>query len=166
MRVPFVALILLVVGCRAPSQLGEECAMVKRGADGGRLFITNSEVKAAAGKDFISFGSTDCDDLICVRDADYAPPDGGVLNPNETAKGYCSKSCIVGNSCPSASAEMDANPRTRLNCRPLLLDAETLRALCNGSEEDRAKCRSYFGSTTAPDFCARGGAGSGADGGT
>lgn len=159
MRVPPIALILLAVaGCRASSQLGEECAMVKRGGDGGRLFITNSEIKAGAMKDFISFGSTDCDDLVCVRDSDYAPPDGGALNPNEVAKGYCSKSCIVSDPCLSASAELDANPRTRLTCRPLVLDAETLRGLCNGSQEDRARCRASFGDITAPEFCARGGA--------
>jgi hypothetical protein len=159
-RCSAIALVFFAVaGCKASSQLGEECALVKRdpNVDGGRLFITNSEIKAGAMKDFISFGSIDCDDLICVRDSDYAPADGGALNPTETAKGYCSRSCIVGDPCPSSSAEQDSNPRTRLTCRPLLLDAETLRALCNGSEEDRAKCKAYFGSTTSPDFCARGG---------
>ncbi|MBS1150976.1 MAG: gliding motility protein, partial [Myxococcaceae bacterium] len=127
MRFPFIGLVLVaVVGCRAASQLGEECAMVKRDVDGGRLFLTNGEIKVGAGKDFLSFGSTDCDDLICVRDSDHAPSDGGPLNPNETARGYCSKSCLIGNACPSASAKLDGDPRTRLTCRPLLLDAETL----------------------------------------
>ena len=96
---PITTLVLFaVVGCKASSQLGDECAMVKRDprVDGGRLYVTNGEIKVGATKDFISFGSIDCDDLICVRDADYAPPDGGVLNPTETAKGYCSRSCIVG----------------------------------------------------------------------
>ena len=134
--------------------------MVKRdpNVDGGRLYVTNAEIKVGARKDFISFGSIDCDDLICVRDWDYAPPDGGALNPNETAKGYCSRSCIVADPCPSSSQEADSNPKTRLTCRPLLLDAETLRALCNGTEADRARCNAYFAGTTSPDFCARGGA--------
>jgi len=147
-RLPFIALVLLA-GCRASSQLGEECAMVKRdpNVDGGRLYVTNAEIKAGAMKDFISFGSTDCDDLICVRDWAYAPPDGGALNPAETAKGYCSRSCLAGTACGAAG----------MTCRPLLLDAETLRALCNGSDADRSKCKAYLGSNTSPDFCARGG---------
>lgn len=140
--------------------------MVKRdpNVDGGRLYVTNGDLQARAMNDFISFGSTDCEDLICVRDAEYSPPDGGALNPNETAKGYCSKSCILGDSCPSSSAELDSNPRTRMTCRPLLLDVETLRALCKGNEVDRARCRTYFGDTNSSDFCARGS--SGADAGS
>jgi hypothetical protein len=155
--VRFTSLVLLaVVGCKASNQLGEECALVKRdpNVDGGRLYVRNGELKVAAMKDFISFGSTDCEDLICVRDADYAPPDGGALQPNETAKGYCSKSCINESSC--SSPELDGNPQRRLKCRPLLLDAETLRALCNGSDRDRARCKTAFGSTTGSDYCARG----------
>lgn len=146
-----ILILLAVVGCRASSQLGEDCAMVKRdpNVDGGRLYVTNGELKAGASKDFISFGSTDCDDLICVRDSFYAPADGGGLNPNETARGYCSRSCIAGTPCVSSAG--------RMQCRPLLLDEETLRALCNGSEADRAKCKAYLGSSSSPDFCARGG---------
>src|SRR5688500_10444270 len=107
MRFPFIALIVLVViGCRAASQLGEECAMVKRdpNVDGGRLYVTNAELKPGAMRDVISFGSTDCDDLICVRDSEYASPDGGAPNQDETAKGYCSRNCVIGTACPSSSA--------------------------------------------------------------
>src|SRR5689334_16024221 len=111
MRSPFIALVLFAIaGCKASNQLGEECAMVKRDVDGGRLYVRNGEIKAGARKDFISFGSTDCDDLICVRDWDYAPADGGALDPNAIARGYCSKSCILGDPCPTASAELDGNP--------------------------------------------------------
>ncbi len=135
--------------------------MVKRdpNVDGGRLFITNGELQGGPRKDFVSFGSTDCEDLICVRDSDFAAPDGGALNPKEVATGYCSRNCLVGAACPSSTAELDGNPRTRLTCRPLLLDTETLRAICNGSEGDRASCKTYLGNLTLPDFCARGGTG-------
>ena len=144
-----------VAGCKASSQLGEECTLVKRDpSDGGSLFLTNGELPAGAGKDFISFGSTECDDLICVRDWDYAPLDGGGLNPNEPAKGYCSRSCLIGSPCPASSAELDASPRTRLTCRSLLLDVATL-----GSSKVTA-----LGTFTSSDFCARGAAG--ADAGT
>jgi hypothetical protein len=161
-RFSIIALALFAVaGCKASSQLGEECVMVKRNpnVDGGRLFVTNRELEAGAGKDFLSFGSTDCEDFICVRDSDYARPDGGALNPNEPAKGYCSRSCSIGDGCPSFSAELDRNPSTRMTCRALLLDADTLRALCNGSAADRANCTAHFANTTSSDFCARGGSG-------
>ena len=125
--------------------------MVKRGADGGRQYITNAEIAGGSSKDFISLGSLDCEDLICVRSSGDAPV-GGATEP---ARGYCSKGCDIGSACPSYSPELDSNPKTRLICRPLLLDAETLRALCNGSAADRAKCNAYFGGTTSSDFCAR-----------
>lgn len=156
-----VLALFAVAGCRASSDLGAECALVKRdpNVDGGRLFVTNGELRAGAAKDFVSIGSAECEDLICVRDSDYAPPDGGALNPNETARGYCSRNCITGDPCPSSSSELDGNPRTRMTCRPLLLNAATLRAICAGSAADRARCEASLGNSTSPDFCARGGTG-------
>ena len=150
MRFLFLSLVLFL-GCSAPSELGQECRLVKRDLDGGRQYITNAEIESGASKDFISLGSLDCEDLICVR----STGDARVGGPNESARGYCSKACNIGSACPSYSREVDSNPKTRLICRPLLLDAETLRALCNGSEADRAKCQTYFGGATSSDFCAR-----------
>ena len=145
-----------VASCRAYSDLGIPCAMVKRdpNVDGGRLFVTNREVQAGAANDFVSIGSTECEDYVCVRDSDYRPPEGGALDPNATALGYCSRNCILGDSCASFSSALDGDRRTRMTCRPLLLNADTLRAICTGSEADRARCES-LGNSTSPNFCAR-----------
>ena len=159
-RLLFVSFaVITFAGCKPPSDLGTPCTMVKRdpNVDGGRLFVRNKEIKVGANKDFISFGSVDCENLVCVRDADFAVPDGG-FDPEAVAQGYCSNRCaIVGDICPSVSADDDNDAKRRLTCRPLLLDAETLALICNGSAEDKAKCKAYFGNTSRPEFCARGG---------
>ncbi len=150
--------VALLVGCTPATDLGSPCQMVKRdpNVDGGRLFIKNSEIKVGANKDFISFGATQCENFVCVRDADYPVPDGGFV-PDEIASGYCSDHCAPGAACPAQNGNDDNDARLRLTCRPLLLDTETLALICNGSPEDRAKCKAYFGNTSKPDFCARGG---------
>lgn len=81
--------------------------------DGGLLFLTNREVQAGLPKDFVSIGSADCEDYICVYDSTFV---NSGLDPNATAHGYCSKSCVAADSCASA---------TRMACRPLLVDAES-----------------------------------------
>lgn len=157
--------VISFAGCKVPSDLGGPCKMVKRDPliDGGRLFIRNKEIKVGTMKDFISFGSADCENLVCVRDSDFPVPDGG-FDPEAFADGYCSNRCTPGDTCPSFNEADDNDAKKRLTCRPLLLDTETLALICNGNAEDRAKCKSYFGNTSKPDFCARGGAGP--DGGT
>ena len=150
--------VVSLAGCKPPSDLGDTCQMVKRdhNVDGGRLPIQNRDIKVGANKDFISFGSTDCENLVCVRDSAFPVPDGG-LDPDANALGYCSNRCISGDPCPSGNPDDDNDARRRLTCRPLLLDVESLRLLCNGSAEDKARCKANFGNTTTPDFCARGG---------
>ncbi len=150
--------IIATAACRPASDLGNQCKMVKRDptVDGGRLFILNKEIRIGASKDFISFGSVECEDLVCVRDAQFPVPEGG-FPPEGIANGYCSRGCQIGTACLSASAADDNDAKRRLTCRPLLLDAETLRLICNGSEADRAKCKAYLGNAESPDFCARGG---------
>ena len=98
------------------------------------------------GKDFISFGTTQCEDLTCVRDSDA--PSG---EPNAVAMGYCSNRCQPGNACPSGDPADDLDPKKKLRCRALVLDEETLRSI-------------NLGGLKSPWSCARGGLGS--DGGT
>src|SRR5687768_18575464 len=88
-------MVLASAGCRVPSDLGSGCRMVKRdpNVDGGRLYIQNKEIKVGANKDFISFGSVDCENLVCVRDSLFPVPDGG-FDPEAVAEGYCSNRCI------------------------------------------------------------------------
>lgn len=157
----FRSLILLasvsfvLVGCRAKTDLGRECTLVKKLPDGGTAPILEGDIKEAANKDFISLGSVQCEDFVCVRDADFPRPglDGGNFDPTKEARGYCSRPCIQGAQCPAENAADDEKADKRLTCRALLLDEATLSAICS---TDPAKCKQYFGETKSPYFCARG----------
>ena len=134
--------------CKQPTDLGNECSMTKRdpNVDGGRLFIKEGEIKVGANKDFISFGATDCENLVCVIDTDA--PAG--TDPNAPAVGYCSNRCPQGTECPSGDPADDLDPKKKLRCRALVLDEETLRSV-------------NIGDLKSPYFCARGAV---TDGGT
>ncbi len=135
--------------------------------------------------DNISFGSVECDDQICVRDSAFssdaglgsgttctsdadchnsgelcsARADTSGMNPvhkcSLAAPGYCSHPCIEGQTCQSNDSSLDDSPLTRLSCRALLLDSDTLSAICSG-DGGTADCVKYFGGNTTPFFCARG----------
>lgn len=148
-RLLFVALTLSVLGlgCKPATDLNNRCVLVKRNPDGGTpVNLRESEVRnaQAQNKDFIAVGSLDCEDLICVRDSFFASDAGA----NDPAEGYCSRQCVVGSACPSASEADDRGARA-LNCRSLLLSPETLAALSSGD--------GGFAGIRDPNFCARGG---------
>ncbi len=153
----FLALTFTAMGCKPPTDLGQACRLVKKNPDGGRaIIILESEIKSAANKDFISFGSTDCENLTCVRDSNFNPDsgvsDGGVVAVNDGgnafAFGYCSNVCEQGSTCSAADPNDDNDARRRLNCRALLLDQETLSALCASG--------ACIQGIKSPFFCARG----------
>ena len=149
----FIAL-AAVAGC-VTGDLNTPCTLVRGNPDGGRaidLLESDPIVKNSANKDFISFGSTECEDQVCVRDSAYST-DGGAEGP---ARGYCSRSCVANSSvgCPSASGQLDSEPKTKLSCRALILDEATLAAI---KAKDPSTYQRVFGMTTSPFFCARGG---------
>lgn len=160
----------VLASCSTGGDLNQPCELVKAGPDGGAAPILESELPTSH-TDFISFGSPDCDDLLCVRDADYPrDTDGGAV-----AYGYCSTPCTPGASdqCQSFDSSLDQNKsqcgspadckveaqclnglcQTQLNCRALLLDAQTLAAIC---ANDAGACQMYFNGVSEPYFCARG----------
>ena len=147
-----------LAGCRQATGLNIPSDLVKLDpADGGILFIKEKEIKIGANKDFISFGSTDCEDFVCVRDSSYTKgnTDGGgaSIDPEARAQGYCSRSCLPASDCPSQSADDDNKADTKLSCRPLLLDAETISAICTITPD------AIFCGVKTPFFCARGSSG-------
>lgn len=155
----FVALTTLA-GCRVQTDLGTPCTLVRRDpadtneADGvNSIPILESEVSTggADGRDYISFGATECEDLVCVRDAAFV----GTRDPGSAAEGYCSRPCEpqLQNQCPPANESDQADPVKALGCRPMLLDQESLNTL---RARDPEKYERYFGKTTTPNFCARG----------
>jgi hypothetical protein len=143
LRAATVLAVVVACSCRS-TDLNRPCTLLRGNPDGGAaLVLLESEVRAAQGrnKDFITLGTQECDDVVCVRDSDLITDAG----PGDPAQGYCSRSCLRGAVCPSYDGALDQGP-SRLNCRPLLLDQQSLRGLDAGD----------LGSVRDPYFCARG----------
>jgi hypothetical protein len=138
------------IGCRAATDLNTTCTLIRGLPDGGSEALTERFVQEKTGttKDFVSFGSVECDDLVCVRDATFPRS----TNLDGVAFGYCSRPCVQGCTCPSQDAALDDKKDTQLNCRPLLLDEQTLNALCT----DQPSACVDLGGVRSPFFCARG----------
>lgn len=162
---------LLLDGCKVSTDLGTPCVMVKRDptdtntADGIRSVpITEGDFDTEPTGDLISFGAVECEDLVCVQDAQHRQ---WTNNPATALTGYCSRSCVQGSTTgcsPQADTGNDSDPAQKMDCRALLLDSATMGRLC---QTDPAKCEQYFGNNTSPYFCARGATPAApADGGT
>lgn len=148
----FLSAALLASGCEITTELGKPCVLVKRDPSSDSTTGVRStpvlESEIATNQDFISFGSTDCEDLICVRDAE-SPRN---TDPNAPAQGYCSQECVEGtSSCEVTDTSVDEALRTRMTCRSLILDQASLERL---KRDDPATYRATFGETNSPYFCA------------
>jgi hypothetical protein len=118
--------VLLSSGCEVPSELGKPCVLVKGSQSGqGSEPVTLSDLQP--GQDFISFGSLDCEDLICVLDGKSER----VTTNDGRVQGYCSKACVPtqANSCTITDPSVSADLRGRMACRALLLDQQALDEL-------------------------------------
>ncbi|MCP3141320.1 adventurous gliding motility lipoprotein CglC [Pyxidicoccus xibeiensis] len=158
---------LLLGGCEVASEIGKECTLVRKATAEeevtfGKKFRPILQGEVAPNQDVISFGSIECEDLVCVRDADVPfemmqnpeDPEGPqIINRGAEAKGYCSKECVEGsNACEvkDTSGVLEGLPQ-RMTCRSLLLDQDTLEAL---RSSDEAFYRRTFGENNSPFFCA------------
>ena len=106
------ALGLALAGCE-PSDEGRTCTLLKAREGGGAVALRESELPA--GKDIVSYGSADCQEWLCVRDAHYRPAPGAT-----DALGYCSRACAPATGCRSI------DPERPLTCRQLIADGEFL----------------------------------------
>jgi hypothetical protein len=143
----------LLGGCEVVTELGKPCALVRRATDaelaaGADRAVLIKESELTAGQDFISFGSLDCEEQVCVRDA--ATPAG--TNPNAVALGYCSRPCVEDSgSCEVTNEEVSDALRERMTCRRMLLDDEALARL---KAADPEAYRRTFGNYENASFCA------------
>jgi hypothetical protein len=144
--------------CTANTDLGEACNMVKATGDGGVAFVVVGDL--SANKDFVSFGATECDDLICVVDQDsasiqlsQAQRDAGT-SLQSPAVGYCSTACVQGSNstCTPEFNDEQNIPGLAMTCRQLVLDPALIAAIC----QDPVECQEFFGSNRSSFFCARG----------
>jgi hypothetical protein len=153
---------LVLGGCEIKSDIGKSCVLVRKATEqelkdhpelGKTRNMMESELRA--GQDFISFGSVECEDLICVRDSDFAPELASDADRTKTAaKGYCSKACVddtLQNSCVVTDPDAVASVKDRMACRALLLDQKALEDL---KANDPVTYRNTFGDNNSPSFCA------------
>jgi len=143
-----VSAALLCGGCKVTSDIGKPCLLVKRGATGNTSVpVTTADL--SKGQDFVSFGALDCEDLVCVLDANTPVQTAD----NGQVKGYCSKACVAEtpNTCAVTDPEASEAVRNSMACRPLLLDQKALEDL---KASDPATYRATFGDNTSPYFCA------------
>ena len=157
------------VGCKQTNDLGTYCVLVRRDpadtdpSDGiSSIPVKQSEIPTVSGdstdsRDYISFGSTECEDLVCVRDSAFAEASepGLPVGADQPAYGVCSTACSVDvqSTCTAADSSIDKTARTHLTCRRLVLDDATLARL---RQTDPVTYQEYFGTNTSPYFCARG----------
>jgi hypothetical protein len=147
----------LLGGCEVVTELGKPCVLVRQAKEGDAEYDATAKKQVAVqvkeseltpGQDFISFGSLDCEEQVCVRDA--ATPAGD--NPNAVALGYCSRPCIEESSaCEVTNEEVDDALRERMTCRRMMLDDEALNRL---KASDPEAYRQMFGTYENSSFCA------------
>ncbi|MCL2012660.1 MAG: hypothetical protein FWG75_07745 [Cystobacterineae bacterium] len=134
-----IPLTLWALACTDASDLGVPCELIKKGADGNTVKITEAEAQRAlddlltSGKQgstetraLVSLGVAECEDLACVRDSKFNP---GSVASDSPAKGYCSERCqAVGNSCKAG------NSKTKYVCRSLMeaCDSNPSLEICSG----------------------------------
>lgn len=115
--------------------LGAPCVLVRAdptdtdSSDGTRSIpIKESEIQGSDSTDIISFGATECENLVCVRPAGTPDTDPGVDND---ATGICSRPCAVNeaSSCETGNSGIDQT--SPFTCRGLVLDEAALVEIQN-----------------------------------
>jgi len=133
--IPLLALLALL-GCQDSTDLGKTpCHLVKKGPDGGPVDVVVGEL--SAGKDFLSFGAVECEDLVCVLDKQGV---SAVLAQGSST------------TCTPQFDDQQNDPALAMSCQQLVLDSATIAEIC----KDPAKCAAYFDNNRSPFFCARG----------
>lgn len=147
---------LLCGGCEVPSDTGKPCVLVKKDP-AGQGAIPVSEADIQFDQDFISFGSVECENLVCVRTGGTQPQITGEGDARQVL-GYCSKPCnlSITTDCAITSPDTAADVKETLACRPLLLDQLALTDLKRNNPEEFTR---IFGRNESPNFCASKGVG-------
>jgi hypothetical protein len=132
-----------MMACKADTDLGKPgCHLLKALPDGGATNVIVAEL--SAGKDFLSFGSVECEDLICVLDQNgvadvlaQATANPAVLG--DPAVGYCSHACAQGNTtgCTPQFQDLQNDPTLTMSCRPGVLQQQPLGVLLRARRRRR-----------------------------
>ena len=135
--------------CQVSSDIGKPCVLVKRSTSGAK-YDPVVQADITSDQDFISFGSLECEDLVCVRDA---RSEIKLAEDGNSVLGYCSKACVAEaqGTCTVNNSAADPTVKANMSCRALLLDQPTLDAL---RAKDPVGYRQTFGDNASPYFCA------------
>ena len=142
---------LVCGGCQVASDVGKPCVLVKKDPKGGSGAVPVATSDILINQDFISFGSVECEDLVCVRTAGTPVQTTGEGSAIQVL-GYCSKACTVGSTdCAVTHPDTSADVKATLGCRALLLDQAALADL---KKSDPQGYRGIFGENESANFCA------------
>jgi hypothetical protein len=147
---------LLCGGCEVPSDTGKPCVLVKKDPTDptgqGAVPVAPSDI--LFNQDFISFGSVECENLVCVRSAGTEVQTAGE-GEAITVLGYCSEACNLTSTtdCSVTHPDTATDVKSSMGCRALLLDEIALADL---KKNDPATYESIFGRNESPNFCASG----------
>lgn len=137
--------VLALFACQGERDLGQTCKMTRSSATEGEPpeqipvdRVANPDL------DYVSLGSAECEDLVCVRTA-------GSQNPEpegDKARGYCTAPCIENTDCqPDFEGRQGA-----LQCARMLLDQKYLDELKATSPETYER---VFGSGASSKYCVK-----------
>jgi hypothetical protein len=109
----FMLFVLIASSCQK-NDLNTPCRLAKANPDGGvPLAIKESELRnATVKKEFVSFGASECEELVCVRDSLFTSDAGD----DSSAMGYCSRPCVDSSACLSSDAKLNTGT-SALSCR-------------------------------------------------
>ncbi len=139
-----LALVLVVLAaCAAKTDIGQTCDMTKPNANGGVSPVPDSAVSNNT-LDYVSLGSTVCDDMICLR----SRGDGNPASVNGNARGSCTAACLSDKDC---SPDYQGNSGT-YTCAALFMDQNFLAAY---KAADPDGYNQLFGSNASAKYCVR-----------
>jgi hypothetical protein len=152
-----ILIVLSTLACTDTNDLGVPCTLIKKDPITGESKpITEQEAReklssqptapdgrnAENSQDLISLGVPECEDLACVRDAQFDP---GPVEPSANARGYCSIRCSSdGSTCKASSS------KAKYVCRLLTLDEEILKQTCE-ADPSSGTCKN----SSSTLFCAQ-----------
>ena len=147
---------LLCGGCEVTSDTGKPCVLVKKAPSGeGAVSVLPSDI--VRDQDFISFGSVECEDLVCVRTGGTDIETAGEGNAVQVL-GYCSKACTPSSTdCAVTHPDTTETTKSSMSCRPILLDQLALTTL---KKNDPVAYERIFGKNESPNYCASSASGS------
>ena len=132
-----LAALLALSACPASNDRGQVCKMTGPTVDGGSVPLPVSELNDPT-KDYISLGSAECDDLVCVRSALACTTNADC--PTTPAGTKCNTTTHACEVCDNQSPPVCTSPYPELNGNPT--------GYCTSPCTENNQCNDYQGKKT------------------